>query len=88
MECPNCRNKVVIRHEREGIIHENGLYACYGQEEIQSQPGKYKSVRLDTVAEVRDHAAEERLRIAANIKRGEDEVAHRPLRTLEEVLDD
>lgn len=27
-EQPQCRDQVVLRHQREGVIHANGKYIC------------------------------------------------------------
>lgn len=49
MQCRNCKENVLVRHEREGLIHENGFYACH--ETIKNEKGNKKVIRLDTVAE-------------------------------------
>lgn len=28
MRCKNCGHPVMVRHEREGLIHETGKYQC------------------------------------------------------------
>ncbi len=62
MLCIHCGDQVCIRHEREGVIHKHGRYVCR-----QKQDGQ------DTVAEVRDVAAERRLLLAASIRQPETE---------------
>jgi hypothetical protein len=33
-KCRNCDNAVLIRTEREGLVHANGLYGCHRKDTV------------------------------------------------------